>query len=225
MRVGVLALQGDFEAHAKALERAGAEPVEVRTAGELDAVCGLVIPGGESTTMLKLMEYYGLFEPLREFGRARPVFGTCAGAILIASEVLNPSQAALALVDLAIERNGYGRQLDSRVVRVKQHQLGVGSGADPRANYPPHRWRRAGNLPGCADSRGLRTAPGGNLSPRAQRRHARAPAVPLEAVLKISTRHSRRSCNARSFSCTRVKREPDLSLLSYSRGGPDRGED
>ena len=124
MRVGVLALQGDFEAHAKALERAGAEPVEVRTAAELDAVCGLVIPGGESTTMLKLMEYYGLFEPLREFGRERPVFGTCAGAILIASEVLNPSQAALALVDLAIERNGYGRQLDSRVVRVKQHQLG-----------------------------------------------------------------------------------------------------
>ncbi len=124
MRVGVLALQGDFEAHAKALERAGAEPVEVRTAAELDAVCGLVIPGGESTTMLKLMEYYGLFEPLREFGRERPVFGTCAGAILIASEVLNPSQASLALVDLAIERNGYGRQLDSRVVRVKQHQLG-----------------------------------------------------------------------------------------------------
>jgi 5'-phosphate synthase pdxT subunit len=124
MRVGVLALQGDFEAHAKALERAGAEPVEVRTAAELDAVCGLVIPGGESTTMLKLMEYYGLLEPLREFGRERPVFGTCAGAILIASEVLNPSQASLALVDLAIERNGYGRQLDSRVVRVQQHQLG-----------------------------------------------------------------------------------------------------
>ena len=124
MRVGVLALQGDFEAHAKALERAGAEPVEVRTAAELDAVCGLVIPGGESTTMLKLMEYHGLFEPLREFGRERPVFGTCAGAILIASEVLNPSQASLALVDLAIERNGYGRQLDSRVVRVQQHQLG-----------------------------------------------------------------------------------------------------
>lgn len=124
MKVGVLALQGDFEAHAKALERAGAEPVEVRTAAELGVVCGLVIPGGESTTMLKLMEYYGLFEPLREFGRERPVFGTCAGAILVASEVLNPSQASLALVDLAIERNGYGRQLDSRVVRVKEHTLG-----------------------------------------------------------------------------------------------------
>ncbi|MGD0580261.1 MAG: pyridoxal 5'-phosphate synthase glutaminase subunit PdxT [Bryobacteraceae bacterium] len=124
MRVGVLALQGDFEAHAKALERAGAEPVEVRAAAELATVRGLVIPGGESTTMLKLMEYYDLFEPLREFGRERPVFGTCAGAILAASEVLNPPQASLGLVDLAIERNGYGRQLDSRVVRVLEHKLG-----------------------------------------------------------------------------------------------------
>ncbi|MDR3718426.1 MAG: pyridoxal 5'-phosphate synthase glutaminase subunit PdxT [Bryobacteraceae bacterium] len=124
MRVGVLALQGDYEAHAKALERAGAEPVEVRTAAELDSVRGLVIPGGESTTMLKLMSYYELFEPLKAFAAERPVFGTCAGAILIASEVLNPPQASLHLVDLTIERNGYGRQLDSRVVSVAQHGLG-----------------------------------------------------------------------------------------------------
>jgi pyridoxal 5'-phosphate synthase pdxT subunit len=124
MRVGVLALQGDFEAHTKALARAGAEPVEVRTAAELDSVGGLVIPGGESTTMLKLMSYYELFEPLRAFGRERPVLGTCAGAILIASEVLNPKQASLNLVDLTIERNGYGRQLDSRVVSVTQEGLG-----------------------------------------------------------------------------------------------------
>ncbi len=124
MRVGVLALQGDFEAHARALERAGAEAVEVRTAEELDSVGGLVIPGGESTTMLKLMEYYELFEPLRAFGREKPVFGTCAGAILAATEVLNPAQASLGLVDLTIERNGYGRQLDSRVVRVTDHKLG-----------------------------------------------------------------------------------------------------
>jgi len=123
-KVGVLSLQGDFAAHGAALERAGAEPVFVREPAQFDSLDGLVIPGGESTTMLKLMEYYGLFEPLREFGRERPVLGTCAGAILVASEVLNPSQASLALVDLAIERNGYGRQLDSRVVRVQQHQLG-----------------------------------------------------------------------------------------------------
>jgi 5'-phosphate synthase pdxT subunit len=124
MRVGVLALQGDYEAHAKALERAGAEPVEVRTAAELDSVRGLVIPGGESTTMLKLMSYYELFEPLKAFAAERPVFGTCAGAILIAREVLNPPQESLNLVDLTIERNGYGRQLDSRVVKVTQHGLG-----------------------------------------------------------------------------------------------------
>ena len=124
MRVGVLALQGDFEAHAKALERAGAEPVEVRTVAELDSVRGLIIPGGESTTMLKLMSYYEMFEPLREFGAKRPVFGTCAGAILVSSEVLNPPQASLNLVDLTIERNGYGRQLDSRVVKVFGHALG-----------------------------------------------------------------------------------------------------
>jgi len=124
MKVGVLALQGDFEAHAKALERAGAEACEVRTAGELDGIDGLVIPGGESTTMLKLMEYYGLFEPLQAFGARKPIFGTCAGAILLASEVLQPAQASLGLVDLTIERNGYGRQLDSRVVRVPDHRLG-----------------------------------------------------------------------------------------------------
>ncbi len=126
MRVGVLALQGDFEAHAAALRRAcaSADVVEVRQVAHLEGLAGLVIPGGESTTMLKLMEYYGLFEPLREFGSRRPVFGTCAGAILLASEVLNPAQASLGLVDLTVERNAYGRQLDSRVVRIAGHELG-----------------------------------------------------------------------------------------------------
>ena len=124
MRVGVLALQGDFEAHSKALARAGAEPVEVRTAAELETVQGLVIPGGESSTMLKLIGYYDLSGPLKAFGAEHPVFGTCAGAILIASEVLNPAQVSLGLVDLTIERNGYGRQLDSRVVNVAQSGLG-----------------------------------------------------------------------------------------------------
>lgn len=126
MRAGVLALQGDFAAHAAALRRAcaGVDVVEVRQRAHLDGLDGLVIPGGESTTMLKLMEYYGLFEPLREFGARRPIFGTCAGAILLAQEVLNPAQPSLALVDLTVERNAYGRQLDSRVVRLKQHELG-----------------------------------------------------------------------------------------------------
>ncbi len=125
-RVGVLALQGDFEAHRKALERAGAEAVEVRTASELDSVDGLVIPGGESTTMLKLLGIENLFEPLREFGARKPIFGTCAGAILLANKVSNPEQASLGLVDIEVQRNGYGRQLDSRVARI--HPEGVEGG-------------------------------------------------------------------------------------------------
>jgi len=118
-RVGVLALQGDFEAHKRALEHAGAEAVEVRTAGELDGLDGLILPGGESTTMLKLLDEEGLFEPLRRFGEERPIFGTCAGAILLASEVLNPAQKSLGLVDMTIERNAYGRQLESRIEKLE----------------------------------------------------------------------------------------------------------
>jgi len=117
-RVGVLALQGDFEAHLRALERAGAEAVEVRTAGELEGVQGLIIPGGESTTMVKLLEEEKLLDPLREFGRRRPIFGTCAGAILLATEVAKSGQASLGLMDMQVERNGYGRQLDSRIAHL-----------------------------------------------------------------------------------------------------------
>ncbi|MBV8550777.1 MAG: pyridoxal 5'-phosphate synthase glutaminase subunit PdxT [Acidobacteriaceae bacterium] len=117
--IGVLALQGDFEAHRSALERAGADAVEVRTAADLDSIDGLVIPGGESTTMLKLLEEENLFEPLRRFGERRPVFGTCAGAILLAKEVLNPRQPSLSLMDLTIERNAYGRQIDSRIAQIE----------------------------------------------------------------------------------------------------------
>jgi 5'-phosphate synthase pdxT subunit len=118
-RVGVLALQGDFAAHGEALERAGAEPVFVRDADQLARIDGLVIPGGESTTMLKLLRYEGLMEPLARFGQEKPIFGTCAGAILLAREVTHPSQESLALMDLDVERNGYGRQLDSRVTRIE----------------------------------------------------------------------------------------------------------
>lgn len=123
-RVGILALQGDFEAHGKALARAGAEPVEVRTAEELDHVQGLVIPGGESTTMLKLLDVTGLKEPLRKFGESKPIFGTCAGAILLAKRVTNPVQDSLALMDIEVQRNAYGRQLDSRIVNLKPEMEG-----------------------------------------------------------------------------------------------------
>jgi pyridoxal 5'-phosphate synthase pdxT subunit len=117
-KVGVLALQGDFEAHANALRRAGADVEEVRTGEELAACDALVIPGGESTTMLKLLGETGLTPALREFGAKKPIFGTCAGAILLACEVSRPAQESLGLMDIAVERNAYGRQLDSRIVRL-----------------------------------------------------------------------------------------------------------
>jgi 5'-phosphate synthase pdxT subunit len=122
-KIGVLALQGDFEKHEKALARAGAEPVEVRSAADLDQVDGLVIPGGESTTMLKLLEQEQMLDPLRDFGARRPIFGTCAGAILLAAEVLNPHQRSLGLLDIDVERNAYGRQLDSRIARLNPEGL------------------------------------------------------------------------------------------------------
>jgi pyridoxal 5'-phosphate synthase pdxT subunit len=123
-RVGVLALQGDFEAHEKALARAGADAVEVRTAKELEDVQGLVIPGGESTTMLKLLDATGLKEPLRQFAKTKPIFGTCAGAILVARQVTNPVQESLGLMDIEVQRNAYGRQLDSRIVNLNPEMEG-----------------------------------------------------------------------------------------------------
>ena len=117
--IGVLALQGDFDAHRKAIESSGGRVVEVRSEADLQALDGLIIPGGESTTMLKLLHVENLFEPLRRFGQAKPVFGTCAGAILLASEVLHPRQESLSLMDLTVERNAYGRQIDSRIANIE----------------------------------------------------------------------------------------------------------
>lgn len=117
-KVGVLALQGDFAAHGAAIERAGAEPVYIRERPQFREIDGLIIPGGESTTMLKLLHYEGLFEELAEFGRTKPVFGTCAGAILMAKDVSNPAQESLGLMDIEVERNAYGRQIDSCVVNL-----------------------------------------------------------------------------------------------------------
>jgi 5'-phosphate synthase pdxT subunit len=118
-RVGVLALQGDFEAHERALEKAGAVAVQVRRAEELSDLDGLVIPGGESTTMLKLLDYMELKEPLRRFAAEKPVFGTCAGAILMAKDVCNPAQESFGAVDMTVERNAYGRQIVSRVALLQ----------------------------------------------------------------------------------------------------------
>ena len=117
-QVGVLALQGDFAAHGAAIERAGARAVFIRDREQFGHIDGLVIPGGESTTMLKLLHYDNLMEPLAAFGREKPVFGTCAGAILIARNVFHPTQESLGLMDIGVERNAYGRQIDSRVVEI-----------------------------------------------------------------------------------------------------------
>ena len=117
-KVGVLALQGDFAKHAKSLELVGAEAIEVRSQAGLDQVDALVMPGGESTTMLKLIGYENLWDSLLAFGHAKPIFGTCAGAILLAKHVMNPNQVSLGLMDLDVERNAYGRQLDSHIAQL-----------------------------------------------------------------------------------------------------------
>jgi 5'-phosphate synthase pdxT subunit len=115
-RIGVLAIQGDFAAHMATLHEAGAEVHEVRKAAELRQVDGLVIPGGESTTLLKFILNPGLgyIEAFQEFHQAgKPLFGTCAGLILVAKDVLNPAQFSLGFIDVGVERNSYGRQKES----------------------------------------------------------------------------------------------------------------
>ena len=114
MTIGVLALQGDFDAHRKRLVELGAEVLLVKKPQQFDEIDGLVIPGGESSTFLKLLGDEG-FEKLKQFVRVKPTFGTCAGAILLANEVENPQQAGLGAIDIRIRRNGYGRQVDSSI--------------------------------------------------------------------------------------------------------------
>ena len=114
MKIGVLALQGDFDAHRRRLEELGAEVVLVRKPEQLNQIDGLVIPGGESGTFLKLLGSAG-FEKLKQFVRTKPTFGTCAGAILLATEVENPEQAGLGALNIRIRRNAYGRQIDSSI--------------------------------------------------------------------------------------------------------------
>lgn len=113
-KIGVLALQGDFDAHRRRLEELGAQVVLVKKPEQLDEIDGLVIPGGESGTFLKLLGPVG-FEKLKQFVRVKPTFGTCAGAILLASEVENPPQAGLGALNMRVRRNAYGRQIDSSI--------------------------------------------------------------------------------------------------------------
>jgi 5'-phosphate synthase pdxT subunit len=117
-RVGVLALQGAVQPHFAHLRAAGVEPVEVRTREELASVDGLIIPGGESSTMLKLLNILGLKQSLRDFAASKPMWGMCAGSILMAREVSHPAQESFGFMDLAIERNAFGRQLDSFTTEI-----------------------------------------------------------------------------------------------------------
>jgi len=112
MKIGVLALQGDFEEHLGVLKAIGASPRPVKLPGDLDSLDGLIIPGGESTTIGKLAVAYDLIEPLREFGQHRPIWGTCAGAIFLSKDAQR-DQPLLNLMDITIERNAFGRQVDS----------------------------------------------------------------------------------------------------------------
>ena len=122
MKIGVLALQGDFEAHRRRLEELGADVVLVRKPEQLDEVDGLIIPGGESSTFLKLLGEKGL-QKLSDFVHSKPTFGTCAGAILLARQVENPQQTGLNAIDITIRRNAYGRQIDSSIIQAAT-QLG-----------------------------------------------------------------------------------------------------
>ena len=118
-RIGVLAIQGDYAAHAEALAEAGATPVETRKPDQLAGLDGLVLPGGESTTILRFLGKHHFFEALKEYCGNHPVFGTCAGAILLARKVLNPPQRSLGLLDAIVERNAYGRQIDSAILTAQ----------------------------------------------------------------------------------------------------------
>jgi pyridoxal 5'-phosphate synthase pdxT subunit len=116
VKIGILAVQGDFEAHAAMLASMGVESIEVRTPEDLQGCDGLILPGGESTTQLQFVQEEGLSEAIKNFAAdKKPIFGTCAGAILLATDVKNPAQGSLGLLDMTVLRNAYGRQIASEV--------------------------------------------------------------------------------------------------------------
>jgi len=125
MRIGVLAVQGDFAEHAAMLRSIGVEPVEVRLPADLDGVSGLVLPGGESTTMRRLIDRWGLREPILELAdRGAPIFGTCAGMIVLSKDIADGDPPILPLLDVTVRRNAFGRQLDSFEGEVSVPVLG-----------------------------------------------------------------------------------------------------
>ena len=179
-KIGVLAHQGDFDAHRHRLEELGAEVVLVKKPEQLDEIDGLVIPGGESGTFLKLLGEAG-FEKLKQFVHVKPTFGTCAGAILLANEVENPQQSGLGALDMRIRRNAYGRQIDSSTpAKADLGDDAAGNGLHsrpqnrahrPRSRSTRHRRRRSGR---CSAGK----SNGRDIPPRTERRHPRASGIP-----------------------------------------------
>jgi 5'-phosphate synthase pdxT subunit len=131
MRIGVLALQGDFAEHIAVLRRLGVDAQQVRLPQQLEGLSGLIVPGGESTTIGKLATTFGLMEPLRRFGRSHPIWGTCAGAIFLSQDARR-DQPLLGLMDITVERNAFGRQVDSFVTELMIPTLGE----DPERPFP-----------------------------------------------------------------------------------------
>lgn len=129
MKIGVLALQGDFSEHISMLKRIGVEAVEVRLPRHLDGLNGLIIPGGESTTIGKLAVAYDLMEPLRQFGKTQAIWGTCAGAIFLSKDA-NADQPLLGLMDITVQRNAFGRQVDSFETELDIDELKRATGSD-----------------------------------------------------------------------------------------------
>ena len=129
MKIGVLALQGDFSEHISMLKRIGVEAVEVRLPKHLDGLSGLIIPGGESTTIGKLAVAYDLMEPLRQFGKSHAIWGTCAGAIFLSKDAKS-DQPLLGLMDITVQRNAFGRQVDSFETDLEIDELKKASGTD-----------------------------------------------------------------------------------------------
>jgi 5'-phosphate synthase pdxT subunit len=144
VKIGILAVQGDFEAHAAMLERLGVETVEVRTPADLEGCDGLILPGGESTTQLQFLQEEGLRDVILKFAEhGGAIFGTCAGAILLATEVKNPKQDSLKLLDMTVLRNAYGRQVASDVVSGPA-QIKRAPPSSRWFHWADHRARRAG---------------------------------------------------------------------------------
>ncbi len=159
--IAVLALQGDFEAHRRKLAEMGVGSMEVRRPGELEAAAGLILPGGESTTLWKFFEAEPWEEAIARFARSgRPILGTCAGAILLAKEVSNPVQKGLGLIDIGVERNAYGRQLDSFVGDVEAPGLGGPTAGRLHPGAPDPACRSGRRDPRDA-ARGARSRPAG----------------------------------------------------------------